>query len=997
MLHCVPGTLNIRALCGIHRAVMKTTAPDNKDNDSTLPSRYDPTVAERYWYPVWEKAGYFSPDHSRVNPEAKTYSIAIPPPNVTGALHLGHALTVTIEDMLIRWRRMQGLRTLWLPGTDHAGIATQMVVERQLKVAEGKSRHDIGREAFIERVWKWKERYGDRINTQQRVLGCSLDWSRDRFTMDENLSVSVREAFVRLFEDGLIYRAERLVNWCPRCHTALSDLEVNHDENVQGELWSFAYPLMPADQTADNKELVVATTRPETMLGDTGVAVHPEDPRYQHLIGKSVRHPLFGYAIPVVGDAELVDPDFGTGVVKVTPAHDFNDFATGKRHQLTLFNIFDENANVVQSPDVKGDIKNAINPTAWQVYAGLDRNEARKKVKADLRALGLERGTEAHTMSIGACDRCQTTVEPSLSLQWWVKTEPLAEPALAAVKTGATKIVPEGWTKTYYHWMENIQDWCVSRQLWWGHRIPAWYCLSCSPSKDEAHVFTSTAIVSRTTPTSCPDCSGTDLVQDNDVLDTWFSSGLWPFATLGWPDEDSADLTAFYPNTVMETGFDILFFWVARMMMMGCKFMGKPPFPIVYLHAMVRDKDGHKMSKTRGNVIDPLHLVNGCTAEEVAEQFKAEYPDGLPAFGADALRFTLAAMSGSGRDIKLNIDRIAGYRAFANKIWNAARFVLMRIGDEKPAPLHELKEGDLQPADRYILSRLAEAAEKTNQQLEDFRFADAASSVYQFFWSEFCDWYIELVKPRLFAEASDTDSHKQAASSTLVFVLDQALRLLHPMMPFITEEIWQRLPIDRGTVEPSCAADGKPGCDTIMLSLYPQADTLLGYRDEALEQEYSSVQNAIVGIRTVRAESNVPPSKEVDVVLLSNANDLRGILEKHTPEITKLARLGSLEIMVPGQYTRPSQAAVKVIEGLEVVVSLAGIIDFAKEVERLEKAIMKMAKERDKINAKLENENFVSRAPKEVVEKDRARSAELNVMLESLKESLGRAQTAAKG
>ena len=519
-----------------------------------IPSQYDPTQAENHWYPIWEAGGYFAPQG-----DGEPYTIAIPPPNVTGALHMGHALTVTIEDILIRWRRMQGRKALWIPGVDHAGIATQMVVERDLKAKEGKSRHDIGREAFLERVWAWKEQYGDRINQQARTLGCSLDWTRARFTMDDQLSVAVREVFVRLREEGLIYRAERLVNWCPRCHTALSDLEVEHDEGSKGELWSFAYPLSSGDG-----ELVVATTRPETMLGDTAVAVHPEDDRYKHLVGQTLRHPLLGYAIPIVGDAELVDPEFGTGAVKVTPAHDFNDFETGRRHNLTLFNIFDADARILEAPDAPSPLKEDVDAQAWATYAGLDRYEARTVVKKALATAGLERGSDEHTMSIGACQRCSTTVEPSLSVQWWVKTQPLAEPALEAVRSGATQIIPEQWTKTYYHWLENIQDWCISRQLWWGHRIPAWYCLSCDPHKGsgDSIVFAAGAdpVVAREAPNACARCGGSDLVQDPDVLDTWFSSGLWPFSTLGWP-EQTEDLKNFYPNSVMETGFDILFFW----------------------------------------------------------------------------------------------------------------------------------------------------------------------------------------------------------------------------------------------------------------------------------------------------------------------------------------------------------------------------------------------------------------------------------------------------
>ncbi|MBT6434831.1 MAG: valine--tRNA ligase [Deltaproteobacteria bacterium] len=941
-------------------------------NLENLPSAYDPTEAENKWYPIWEEAGYFSPE---MNPDGEPYTIVIPPPNVTGSLHMGHALTVTIQDMLIRWRRMQGRKTLWLPGTDHAGIATQMVVERELKASEDKTRHDLGREAFLERVWEWKEQYGNRISKQLRVLGCSLDWSRERFTMDEQLSVAVREVFVQLYEEGLIYRAERLVNWCPQSHTALSDLEVERIENYKGELYEFAYPLSDG-----SGELVVATTRPETMLGDSGIAVHPEDERYQHLIGKTVKHPILGYEIPIVGDAILVDPEFGTGAVKVTPAHDFNDFETGKRHKLQLFNIFDINAHVVDAPDVKDPIKSQIDMEAWAEYAGLERYEARKKVKAALKELGLEKGEKEHEMALGISQRSGAVVEPMLSIQWFVDTKPLAEPALAAVKTGETKIIPETWTKTYYHWMENIQDWCISRQLWWGHRIPAWYCLDCNATKssDGEIRFDALAkpIVARETPTACPECNGTNLTQEVDVLDTWFSSGLWPFSTLGWPD-NKEDVEQFYPNTVMETGFDILFFWVARMMMMGCKFMGKPPFPTIYLHAMVRDKNGDKMSKTKGNVIDPLHLINGCDGDVVSSQFKSDHPDGLPAFGADALRFTLASMSASGRDIKLSVDRIAGYRAFANKIWNASRFALMRLEGTTPKPLSEV-EDILEPADRYILSRLARAATATNTALEEFKFADAASAVYSFFWHEFCDWYIELAKKRLMG---DDEQAKAAAQSTLVGVLDEALRMLHPMMPFITEELWQKLPIARTS-------------KTIMLASYPE--TIARYANDEIEAEYVLVKDAITAIRTVRAESGVAPSKRVEATLICLKPETQETLAGHEAEIVSLARLSTLTLQ-DTDAARPEQAGVKIMEHFEAAVPLKGLVDFGEEASRLEKSIEKHTKEHDKIAKKLANENFVARAPEHVVAKDRARVAELQTMLAKMNESLERVREMADG
>lgn len=934
-----------------------------------LASSYDPTDAENKWYPIWEKAGYFAPAE---DDGQETYTIVIPPPNVTGALHMGHALTVTLQDMLIRWRRMQGKRTLWLPGTDHAGIATQMVVERALKAEEGKTRHDLGREAFVDRVWQWKEQYGSRITTQLRTMGCSLDWSRERFTMDEHLSKAVLEVFVQLHQEGLIYRAERLVNWCPQSHTALSDLEVERLENHQGELYEFAYPL--ADGSG---HIVVATTRPETMLGDTAVAVHPEDERQKDFIGKMIKHPILGYEFPIVADPILVDPEFGTGAVKVTPAHDFNDFETGKRHQLQLFNIFDQNACVLDKPEVKDPIFSKIDLDAWSQFAGMERFEARKAVKASLKALGLERGSKPHQMALGVSQRTGVVVEPRLSVQWFVDIKPLAEPALDAVKTGETKIVPESWTKTYYHWMENIQDWCISRQLWWGHRIPAWYCIDCEAPEETTGELRfgpdAKPIVSREAPTECPQCKGTNLTQEVDVLDTWFSSALWPFSTLGWPNE-TEDLKSFYPNSVLETGFDILFFWVARMMMMGCKFMGKPPFPTIYLHAMVRDKFGDKMSKTKGNVIDPLHLINGCPPEEVTKQFQGDYPEGFPAFGADSLRFTLAAMSMSGRDIKLSVERVAGYRAFANKIWNAARFVLMRLEGETPASIESVK-ADLEPMDRYILSRLADAASSTDKALEAYRFSDAASSVYQFFWHEFCDWYIELVKSRLF---SDDDKSKATAQSTLVYVLDQALRMLHPFMPFITEELWQKLPLQGAK-------------DSICISAFPAG--LDALRDPGLEADFGLLKDAITGIRTVRSESNVPPSKKVQAMLLSNDPATRTKLDAYAKDIAHIAKAESL-VIGDTSAERPAQAGVHVVEKFEVVVSLEGLVDFEEEKSRIEKAIAKNQKDLDKITAKLGNEKFLARAPAEVVAKDKDRAAELSAMIGALNESLDKVNVA---
>ena len=932
-------------------------------NTSPLPPAYDPTEAEGKWYPIWEDAGYFTPEAAH---GSEPYCIVIPPPNVTGSLHMGHALTVTIEDALIRWRRMQGYKSLWVPGTDHAGIATQTIVERTLQANEGIDRHTLGREAFLQRIWEWKEKHGDRISEQLRVLGCSVDWTRERFTMDSGLSRAVREVFVRLYKEGLIYRARKLINWCPRCQTALSDLEVEHEENHPGELWSFAYPLAEREG-----ELVVATTRPETMLGDTAVAVHPDDDRHAHLIGTHVKHPLLDYRIPIVGDSILVDPEFGTGAVKVTPGHDFNDFETGQRHNLALFNILERDAQIAATPEINDDaLRDQVNMQAWQEFAGLDRFAARKRVKERIAALGLERDRKDHVLSLGRCQRCATPVEPTLSVQWFVKAEPLAAAPLEAVRSGRTRIIPEMWTKTYYHWMENIQDWCISRQLWWGHRIPAWYGpdreIFVAHSEEQAHAAAAAHYG-----------ESVQLEQDEDVLDTWFSSALWPFSTLGWPD-DTEDLRTFYPNAVMETGFDILFFWVARMMMMGCKFMGEPPFPIVYLHAMVRDKHGEKMSKTKGNVIDPLQLVQGCPPEDVSPQFKNEYPDGFPAFGADALRFTLAAMSATGRDIKLSVERIAGYRAFANKIWNATRFALMRL-DGRPAHPATLRES-LEPADRFILSRLAVTVTQTNAALEAFRFADAAQSIYSFIWDEFCDWYIELVKPRL---QGDDASSRDAAHATLVFTLDQSMRLLHPFMPFITEEIWQKLPL----------ADVSRDAESIMLAAYPSKleDT---WRNVTYESAYALLQSAVVGIRNVRTESNVAPSKWVDAQLLVDDAEDRQLLQAHSQEVKALARVQTLDITT-ADASKPDHAGVKVLERLTVAVPLAGLVDFAAEAERLRKSIAKTRAEHDKLSKKLQNPKFLERAPADVVQKDRDRATELESMLTSMQENLQRVEAAA--
>jgi valyl-tRNA synthetase len=868
-----------------------------------MDSGYEPAQVEPHWAKWWEERGFFRSSDTSDKP---AYSIVQPPPNVTGSLHLGHALTATMEDALARWKRMSGFNVCWLPGIDHAGIATQMVVERELQKKEKKSRHDLGREEFLKRVWQWKQESGDRIALQHRALGASLDWDRLRFTMDEQSSRAVREAFVRLHEEGLLYRAERLINWCVKDGTALSDLEVDH-EPEKSELYKFAYPL--ADGSG---EIVVATTRIETMLGDTAVAVHPEDPRYQSMIGKNVKHPITGREFPIIGDAELVDPKFGTGAVKVTPAHSFEDFESGKRHDLPMLNIL----------NLDGTLNENAGP-----FQGQDRIKVRPALKERLAELGLERGTEAHTLQLGKCQRCRSVVEPLLSKQWFVKTKPLAQDVIAHVDE--MQFVPETWRAEFLRWMTNIHDWCVSRQLWWGHQIPAWYCA-------RGHVT-----VARSTPQQCSQCEMTDLRQDPDVLDTWFSSGLWPFSTFGWP-ENTAALKTFYPNSVMETGFDIIFFWVARMAMFGQHFLGQLPFRTVFLHAMVRDEKGQKMSKTKGNVIDPLDLT-------------AQY-------GADALRFTLASMAGQGRDIKLSTDRIAGYRAFANKIWNAARFVLMNAEGfdpkAKPASLY----------DRWILSRFQRCADETRAALEKFELSDAANSIYKFVWGELCDWAIELSKPALYGEK--TPAERAGAQTALLTALEGALRLLHPFMPFVTEEIWQRLPNRSG--------------ETIMLAPFPPANDAL--IDPQAEREMDALSRAIDGARSVRGEVNIPPNQKVPLQLFAKDQLL---FRRHERAFQHLANAS--DVTLRGfDAPRPKNAAVHVESEVEVHLPLAGLIDFAAEKTRVEKELAKIDAELQGIDKRLSNKGFVERAPKEVVEKDRARAEELGAKREKLSRHLAR-------
>jgi len=861
-----------------------------------LPKGYEPAQVEKKWYTAWEQRGDFHADEKSSKPH---YSIVIPPPNVTGVLHMGHALNNTLQDILCRWKRMSGYEVLWMPGTDHAGIATQNVVEKQL-ASEKSNRHELGRDAFVERVWQWREESGGQIINQLKRLGASCDWERERFTMDEGLSQAVREVFVTLYADGLIYRANRLINWCPRCHTALSDLEVEH-EDKHGSLWHLRYPVKDSD-----KVLIVATTRPETMLGDSAVAVNPEDDRYRDLIGKSIILPLMDREIPIIAD-EYVDVEFGSGAVKITPAHDFNDFEIGKRHDLEFINILDESG--------------FINENGGS-YVGMERNDARTKVVADLESLGLLEKIEDYTNAVGECYRCRTVVEPYMSKQWYVAVKSLAAEAIKAVDTGETKIIPQQWEKTYYEWMNNIQDWCVSRQIWWGHRIPAWFCDDCGEIS-----------VSRDEVCACHKCSSTNIHQETDVLDTWFSSALWPFSTMGWPDKSTV-VKKFYPTSCLVTGFDILFFWVARMMMMGLKFMGEIPFKEVYIHALVRDANGHKMSKSKGNVIDPLTIVD-------------EY-------GADAFRYTLCAFAAMGRDIKLSTERIGGYRNFVNKLWNASRFALMNLEDFDPANA-DLKKVKLASADQWILQRFAFATEEVNQALTKYRFNDAASILYSFTWHEFCDWYIELSKDNLYGD--DVEARK-TTQTVLYSVLEGLLRLLHPILPFVTEEIWHALP-------------GERGVDSIMQAEYPTKGMIATDDDVVAEMEL--VMDVVRAIRNVRGELEVPPGKRIKVVLDCKSAFAAQAIEHGEAYIHALARVD--ELLVGVGVERPEQASTQVAGDVEVLIPLADLINVAEEEARLGKEIAKVQKDVDFFTKKLSNKKFVDNAPPQVLEKDRNKLA----------------------
>jgi valyl-tRNA synthetase len=875
---------------------------------------YDPQRIEEKWYRYWEEAGLF---RARADGSKPSYCIVIPPPNITGSLHMGHALNNTLQDILVRSRRMQGFDVLWMPGTDHAGIATQNVVERQLAAA-GLDRHRVGREDFIRRVWQWKAESGGHIITQLKRLGCSCDWSRERFTMDAGLSRAVREVFVRLFEEGLIYQGDYIINWCPRCLTALADLEVEHDPH-DGHLYHIKYPLAEGPGF-----ITVATTRPETLLGDTAVAVHPDDRRYQAYHGTMLLLPVLKRPIPVIADP-YVAPEFGTGALKITPAHDFNDFEVARRHSLPAVKVIDEAGKMT---------------AAAGKYVGMDRFVCREQIVKDLKRDGLLAKVEPYVVPVGHCYRCKTVVEPLVSRQWFVAVKSLAAAAMQAVQEGRTKLIPVSWEKSYFDWMTNIRDWCISRQIWWGHRIPAWTCRDCGQ-----------LLVPREDPQTCPHCGSPRLVQETDVLDTWFSSALWPFSTLGWPDA-TPELKLFYPTSVLVTAFDILFFWVARMMMMSLHFMGEVPFREVYIHALVRDPEGQKMSKSKGNVIDPLDLMDR--------------------YGTDAFRFSLAAFAAMGRDVRLSEERIAGYRNFANKVWNASRFTLMNLEDYDAAGPAD--EQPLTAVEAWLLSRLQQVSRETQRLLDAYEFDQAANTLYQFIWHEFCDWYLELIKPRLYDKTDQPG--RRHCQGVLFRVLSAILRLLHPFMPFITEEIWQKLPGVTGS---------------IMVAPYPQpADHFL---NPAAEAELRLVMDTITAIRNLRGEMNVPPAAQVEVFLQSPESSAVAALNRHRQAVMLLAKAKDLHL---NAQKPPAAAAKAVVAAVEIFLPLAGVIDFGEEAQRLDRELAKISKELGKASLKLANEDFLARAPVEVVQKEQERVqawaeklAKLKTHRERIKELLG--------
>ncbi|TXI28757.1 MAG: valine--tRNA ligase [Aquipseudomonas alcaligenes] len=931
---------------------------------------YQPHAIETALYQNWEANNYFAPQGS-----GEPYTIMIPPPNVTGSLHMGHGFNNSIMDCLVRFRRMQGRNTLWQPGTDHAGIATQMVVERQL-AAEGIGRHDLGREKFLEKVWEWKEQSGGTITRQIRRLGSSVDWSRERFTMDEGLSEAVKEAFVRLHQDGLIYRGKRLVNWDTKFHTAISDLEVeNHDE--KGHLWNLRYPLADGKKTAEGLDyLIVATTRPETMLGDSAVAVHPEDERYKALIGSYIELPLVGRRIPIIAD-DYCDPEFGTGCVKITPAHDFNDYEVGKRHNLPLINIFDKDAQVLakaQVFNIDGSVNAEIDGSLPAEYAGLDRFVARKQIVAAFEAAGLLEKIEDHALKVPKGDRSGTVIEPWLTDQWYVSTKPLAEKAIAVVESGEIQFVPKQYENMYFSWMRDIQDWCISRQLWWGHRIPAWYddAGNVYVGRDEAEVRAKHNL------------GDANLRQDEDVLDTWFSSGLWTFSTLGWPQQTDF-LKTFHPTDVLVTGFDIIFFWVARMIMLSTHLTGQIPFKTVYVHGLVRDGQGQKMSKSKGNVLDPLDIVDGIEldalldkrtsgmmqpklAEKIAKQTRAEFPEGIAAYGTDALRFTNLALASTGRDIKFDMGRVEGYRNFCNKLWNAANFVIENTDGQDTGVNGEAV--DLSPVDRWIISALQRCEQDVTRHLDAFRFDMAAQALYEFIWDEYCAWYLELVKPVLWDENAPIE-RQRGTRRTLVRVLEVILRLAHPFMPFITEEIWQRIK----------AQAGKDGA-TIMLQAWPVANE--SRIDAAAEGDIEWVKQLMLGVRQIRGEMKISMAKRIDIIVQNaSAEDLRRLAD-FEPLLSKLAKLESVRVLEASEEAPMSATAL--VGEMQVLVPMAGLIDKDAELARLDKEIQRLQGEVQRVGGKLANEGFVAKAPAEVLDKERAKLAEAEQALAKLVE-----------
>ncbi|WP_394175536.1 valine--tRNA ligase [Thalassotalea litorea] len=939
---------------------------------------FNPSAIEQAMYSHWEQKGYFTPTG-----QGDGYCIAIPPPNVTGSLHMGHAFQQTIMDTLIRYQRMQGKNTLWQVGTDHAGIATQMVVERKIAAEEDKTRHDYGRDAFIDKIWEWKEHSGGTIGKQMRRLGNSIDWSRERFTMDDGMSKAVQEVFVRLYQDDLIYRGKRLVNWDPKLHTAISDLEVENKDK-KGHMWHFRYPLADGAKTQDGKDyIVVATTRPETMLGDTGVAVNPDDERYQHLIGKYVVLPIVNRRIPIVGD-DHADMEKGTGCVKITPAHDFNDNEVGKRHQLPMINIFDQDAAVLataQVYDVNGEISDVYDSALPEQFAGLDRFQARKDIVAEFDTLGLLDEVKDHELTIPYGDRSAVVIEPLLTDQWYVRVEPLAKPAIEAVENGDIEFVPKQYENMYFSWMRDIQDWCISRQLWWGHRIPAWYDANGNVyvGRSEEEVRAQNNLTADVT-----------LTQDDDVLDTWFSSALWTFSTLGWP-EKTEDLATFHPTDVLVTGFDIIFFWVARMIMMTMHFnkdedgKAQVPFKKVYVTGLIRDEHGDKMSKSKGNVIDPLDMIDGISldelldkrtgnmmqpkkAEKIAKATRKEFPDGIEAHGTDALRFTLTALASTGRDINWDMKRLEGYRNFTNKLWNASRYVLMNTEEHDCGANGGAMELSL--ADRWIIGQFQQTVKTVHEAFTSFRFDLASQALYEFTWNQFCDWYLELTKPVLF---KGSDAQQRGTRHTLVNILESLLRLMHPIMPYITETIWQRVAPLTGNF-----TDG----DSVMMQNFPQFESQL--LDNQAIDDLEWVKQFIIAVRNIRGEMDIAPSKPLPVLLKHvNAVDKRR-LDDNQQFLSALAKLESIDVLAEDDNGPASATAV--IGDMSVLIPMAGLIDKEAEIARLSKAIEKLAGDVKRTEGKLANENFVSKAPAAVIDKERAKLTDAKNQLEKLNE-----------